>query len=158
MKGIHTYNLTLEWTGNRGSGTVDYRAYERSHLIQIEHKLDIAASSDSSFRGDNTKHNPEELLLASLSSCHMLWYLHLCSEAGIIVVEYVDNAKGTMVEDINGGGRFTEVVLNPIVSVTQASMIDQANALHEKANKMCFIANSVNFPVMHRPVCVVSEV
>lgn len=154
MKKQHNYIATVKWTGNKGKGTSNYREFERSHIVSIDSKPDILCSSDSAFRGDKTKYNPEELLVASLSSCHMLWYLHLCSEAGIIVTDYIDNATGTMIETSNGGGRFTEVVLNPIVMVNESSMIEKANELHKKANALCFIANSVNFEVEHNSTCV----
>lgn len=152
MTGQHNYNLTVKWTGNRGTGTSNYMAFDRSHLISIDNKTEISGSSDPAFRGDKTKHNPEDLLVASLASCHMLWYLHLCAEAKVIVVDYTDNATGIMVETLNGGGRFTEVTLNPIVTVTEGSMIEKANELHNKANELCFIANSVNFPVLHNAI------
>jgi organic hydroperoxide reductase OsmC/OhrA len=155
MKAIHTYNLTLQWTGNTGAGTSDYRQYERSHSVLIEHKAAILCSSDPAFRGDKTKHNPEELLVASLSSCHMLWYLHLCADHGIVVTDYVDHASGIMVETADSGGHFKEVTLHPLVTVAEASMMEQANALHHEANKLCFIANSCNFPVKHEAKCVV---
>lgn len=157
MNGKHQYQLTIQWTGNNGTGTSSYRAYERNHEIKAGEKIIIPASSDPSFRGDKTRYNPEELLVASLSSCHMLWYLHLCSEAGVIVTDYRDNATGTMVETSNGGGYFTEVILNPLVTVTENSMMEKANALHAKANELCFIANSVNFKVVHRPTCKLAD-
>jgi organic hydroperoxide reductase OsmC/OhrA len=147
----HHYKSTIQWTGNKGTGTDNYRNYERSHTISIENKYDILGSSDPAFRGDKTKHNPEDLFLSSLSACHMLWYLHLCSEAGIIVVDYIDNATGLMIETSNGGGQFTEVTLNPLVIVKENSMIDRANELHKRANELCFIANSVNFQIKHNP-------
>lgn len=153
MKGQHHYNLTIKWTGNTGSGTSHYREYERSHTISADQKADILGSSDPAFRGDKTRHNPEDLLVASLSSCHMLWYLHLCSEHGVVVVDYVDSATGIMQETADGGGYFTSVTLHPVVTVADASMIETANALHEKANKLCFIANSCNFPVEHQAEC-----
>jgi len=149
MKGQHTYNLTVKWTGNKGTGTSNYRAFERSHSIIIDSKTEILGSSDPAFLGDKTKHNPEDLLVASLSSCHMLWYLHLCAEAKVIVVNYVDNATGIMMETTYGCGHFKEVTLNPIVTVTDISIMEKANELHLKANELCFIANSVNFPVRH---------
>ena len=152
MNKQHQYQLTIQWTGNNGTGTSSYRAYERNHEISTENKPIIPASSDPSFRGDKTRYNPEELLVASLSSCHMLWYLHLCSEAGVIVTDYRDNATGTMVETADGGGFFSEVILNPVVTVAENSMIEKANALHAKANELCFIARSVNFKVVHNPV------
>jgi organic hydroperoxide reductase OsmC/OhrA len=154
MKGQHLYKATIKWTGNKGEGTANYKAYEREHIVSIENKADIIGSSDPAFRGDKTKHNPEELLVSSLSACHMLWYLHLCSEAGIIVTDYLDNATGIMTETSNGSGHFTEVTLNPTVTVADQSMISKANELHKKANELCFIANSVNFPVRHQPTAI----
>ena len=153
MNRQHNYTLTVKWTGNMGTGTSNYKAFERSHKIIVNNKVELLGSSDPAFRGDKTRHNPEELLVASLSSCHMLWYLHLCAETGVIVVDYVDNATGIMMETSNGGGHFTEVSLNPIVIVTEKSMVEMANELHKKANELCFIANSVNFPVYHNPTC-----
>lgn len=153
MQGQHNYSLTVTWTGNTGQGTSDYRKYERSHTVSIENKVDILGSSDPAFRGDKTRHNPEELLVASLSTCHMLWYLHLCAENGIVVTDYVDQAAGTMQENADGSGYFTEVTLKPITIVTDASMVEQALALHHRANQMCFIANSCNFPIQHLPEC-----
>ena len=155
MNGQHHYKASIQWTGNQGTGTDNYRNYERSHVIKIDNKTEILASSDPAFRGDKTKHNPEDLLVASLSSCHMLWYLHLCSEAGVIVIDYLDNSTGIMVETSNGGGQFSEVTLNPIVTVSEQNMIEKANSLHKKANELCFIANSVNFPVYHNSTVLV---
>ena len=149
----HHYTTRLVWTGNTGDGTKDYRSYQRNHVISIAGKPDIRGSSDPSFRGDATRYNPEELLLASLSACHMLWVLHLCAVAGIIVVEYTDAASGTLQETSDGGGRFTEATLHPIVTITDDSRINEMNDLHHRANKLCFIANSCNFPVRHEPVC-----
>ena len=153
MNKQHKYSLTTKWTGNTGTGTSAYKAYERAHQIQKENKPDLLLSSDPSFRGDTTRYNPEELLVASLSSCHMLWYLHLCSEAGVVVVDYVDHASGVMEETADGGGRFVEVILHPSVTVSDASMIEKANALHHRANELCFIANSMNFLVKHVATC-----
>jgi organic hydroperoxide reductase OsmC/OhrA len=153
MGAEHSYRLTIKWTGNKGVGTLNYNSYERSHSILVENKIDIPASSDPAFRGDNTKHNPEELLIASLSSCHMLWFLHLCAVNGIIVLDYTDHASGIMTETADGAGKFKEATLNPMVIVTENSMVEKANAIHKQANKLCFIANSVNFPVHHKPIC-----
>ena len=135
MNGQHNYAITIQWTGNTGEGTSGYRAYERSHTIIASNKTGITGSSDPAFRGDKTKYNPEELLVASLSACHMLSYLHLCAVAGVIITDYIDNATGTMVETSNGGGHFTEVTLNPIVTVAENSMFHKANDLHKKANE-----------------------
>ncbi len=155
MEKHHTYQTTVQWTGNKGQGTTGYRNYERDYTISFDGKSTIHGSSDPAFRGDRTKHNPEDLLLASIASCHMLWFLHLCSEAGVVVVDYSDHATGTMIETADGGGRFSSVTLCPVVTVTESSMVDKANELHRKANKLCFIANSLNFTVHHQPTCVV---
>ncbi len=132
---------------------MDYRSYDRSFSIAIPDKPELLGSSDSAFLGDKTKHNPEDLLISSISSCHMLWFLHLCAEAGITVLDYRDAATGTMAENTDGSGRFTEVVLHPVVLISDESQVEQANKLHEQANKMCFIANSCNFPIRHQPSC-----
>ena len=153
----HHYSISIKWTGNNGPGTTGYRSYERSHIIAGENKPDIPGSSDPDFRGDESRYSPEDLLVASLSSCHMLWYLHLCADNGIVVVSYEDHAKGIMIEESNGSGRFKEVVLNPVVTVSENSMIPMANELHKRANELCFIANSCKFPVHHQSVCQVSE-
>jgi len=152
MNQEHLYKLTTEWTGNRGNGTSGYTTYDRNYTVKVEHKNDLFCSSDPAFRGDKTLYNPEDFLISSLSACHMLWYLHLCSEAGVIVTDYKDNATGIMVETANGGGKFTEVTLNPIVTLTEPNMINKAIELHSKANELCFIANSVNFPIKHNPI------
>ena len=149
----HQYKTKLEWTGNEGSGTSSYKSYNRNHTIKVKGKYDeIKASSDPSFLGDETRFNPEELLLSSLSSCHMLWYLHLCSSKNIVVTEYLDSATGIMEEYENGSGKFVEVTLNPQVIVADSSMIELAEQLHVEANTMCFIANSCNFEVKHLPI------
>lgn len=149
----HQYQLTITWTGNTGSGTFDYRSYERAHTIKADNKPVIQASSDTAFRGDSTKYNPEELLLASISSCHMLWFLHLCAQHEIVVIDYTDKPTGVMVENPDGSGHFKEVVLHPVVKVSEAGMIDKTVDLHKKAHQLCFIANSLNFPVKHEPAC-----
>lgn len=148
----HRYQTNLKWTGNTGKGTESYRGYERSHTISVEGKPKIEASSDPSFRGDNSKYNPEEMFLASLSSCHMLWFLHLCSDASVVVLEYHDKASGTMEESEDGNGKFTEVILHPNVKVKEEWMREKLSDLHDKAHHFCFIANSVNFPVKHDAV------
>ena len=147
----HRYAVTTEWTGNLGEGTAGYRAYSRSHDIKATGKPVIAGSSDPAFRGDPGRYNPEDLLVASLSACHMLWYLHLCSAAKIVVMAYVDDAVGAMDEGADGGGRFSKVVLRPRVTIQLGADLDMAKRLHAEAHAKCFIANSVNFPVEHEP-------
>lgn len=147
----HHYPLTLTWTGNRGTGTSGVRDYARDHEIAIDGKPAIPGSSDPSFRGDPTRYNPEELLVASLSGCHMLWYLSECASAGVVVVDYVDRAEGFMTEDAQGGGRFTRVVLRPEVTLAPGSDLEAAKAKHHPAHEKCFIANSVNFPIEIEP-------
>ena len=147
----HCYTVQVRWTGNLGQGTSGYRAYERAHEISAGGKPIIPGSSDPAFRGNPSRYNPEELLVASLSACHMLWYLHLCADAKIVVTEYVDDASGTLVETPNGGGHFTSVVLKPTVTVKAGSDTTRAEQLHERAHDLCFIARSVNFPVRCAP-------
>ena len=151
MQREHTYSVSLVWTGNTGKGTSDYRSYARDHEINAPGKPPIYGSADPKFRGDPARYNPEELLVASLSACHMLSYLHLCAVSRIVVTDYQDDAKGIMVETEGGGGHFTQVTLRPAVKVTAGSDTDLALQLHEKAHHLCFIANSVNFPVVCQP-------
>ncbi|MFP5353959.1 MAG: OsmC family protein [Gemmatimonadota bacterium] len=147
----HRYTLDLTWTGNLGTGTATYRGYSRSHELSAPGKHPIACSSDPAFRGDATRYNPEELLVGSLSACHMLWYLHLCADAGVVLETYRDAAEGTMVVEADGGGRFTEVILRP--HGTYRDPVDPAliRQLHERAHALCFVANSMNFPVRVEP-------
>jgi organic hydroperoxide reductase OsmC/OhrA len=149
---MHTYTVTTTWTGNQGTGTSGYRDFSRDHALSAPGRPPLLASSDPSFRGDPTRWNPEQLLVAALSDCHMLWYLHLCAVGGVVVESYVDDAVGSMATEKSGAGQFTEVVLRPRVVVTSDEMVDKAISLHEKAHEMCFIARSVNFPVRHEPV------
>jgi organic hydroperoxide reductase OsmC/OhrA len=153
----HTYTATVLWTGNQGTGTSEYKAYSRNHIISAQGKKDIEGSSDPSFRGDKSRYSPEDLLLDSISACHMLWYLHVCAVNGVIVTAYEDNATAIMTEEKDGSGQFTEATLNPRVAVTHESMLLKANALHHEANKFCFIARSVKFPVHHKPTAFVKS-
>jgi organic hydroperoxide reductase OsmC/OhrA len=153
----HAYSVTVTWTGNTGTGASSYRGYERAHDIEILGKPAIRGSSDPAFRGDPARYNPEEMLVASLSACHMLWYLHLCSAEGIAVQAYQDVAEGVMIEDVDGGGRFKEVVLQPEITLPAGADQARADALHEAAHARCFIANSVNFPVRCEAVFLISE-
>lgn len=147
----HHYSIKTEWTGNLGGGTADFKTYSRNHVLSAVGKAaPISGSSDPSFRGDASRYNPEELLVSSLSACHMLWYLHLCAVNGVVVVDYLDQATGIMEERSDGSGRFLNVTLHPVVTVTDEQMTDKADALHADANRMCFIANSCNFPVTHQ--------
>jgi organic hydroperoxide reductase OsmC/OhrA len=152
----HSYAISIRWAGNTGKGTQSYSGYSRNHEIQSAGKLVIPGSSDPSFRGDRSRYNPEELLVASLSACHMLWYLHLCADSGIVVTGYEDDATGTMVETPNGGGRFQEVTLKPRVAVEPGADLERCRELHERAHHLCFIANSVNFPVHCQAETIVS--
>ena len=150
----HHYETTIAWTGNTGEGTATYRSYERNFTLTAPGKPEIAGSSDAAFRGDASRYNPEEMLLAALSSCHMLAYLHLCAVNEVVVVGYEDHAIGTMQEREGGSGAFTRVQLTPKVTISADSEADTAAALHHKAHELCFIANSVNFPVENAPVIV----
>lgn len=147
--GEHEYALTATWNGNLGGGTSGYRDYSRDVTLSVDGKPDVLASADKPFRGDPTRWNPEDMLLGALSECHLLSYLHACVTAGVVVVSYRDHATGVMREDGRSGGAFTEVLLRPEVVVAEPSMIERAELAHDSAHRMCFIANSVNFPVRH---------
>lgn len=155
MDSTHHYKLHMQWTGNRGTGTSHYRDYDRNHTIAFENKPELLASADPTFRGDPDRYNPEELLLAALSGCHMMSFLHVCVNVGVVVTAYEDHATGTMVLNSDGSGHFTEVTLNPVVTVAEAAMLEKMDELHHKANQLCFIANSVNFPVHHKATAII---
>lgn len=150
----HRYELTVQWQGNRGTGTSGYRDYGRQVLVSAGGKADILASADVPFRGDADRWNPEELLVAALAQCHMLSYLHSAVNHGVVVTDYRDTALGVM-EQVGQGGRFTSVVLRPVVTVADESMVETALAIHAEASANCFIAASVGFPVTHEPRAVV---
>lgn len=150
MSREHHYEVTVRWTGD--TGTTSYRDYARDHDVEAAGKPTLAGTVDPAFLGTADRWNPEDLLVASLSECHMLTYLALCAGAGVVVTAYADHASGVMQEDRAGGGRFTEVVLRPEVTVAAEEMREKATALHHDAHNRCFIANSVNFPVRHVPV------
>jgi|SRR5215471_3268231 organic hydroperoxide reductase OsmC/OhrA len=147
----HNYEVRVDWTGNNGDGTSAYNAYRRDHTIECQGKPVIFGSSDPAFLGNRARYNPEELLVAGLSSCHMLWYLHLCAQNKVIVQEYRDTASGVMKEEDDGSGRFLRVVLRPRIRLSAGSDRAKAFALHREAHRYCFLANSVNFPVDHEP-------
>jgi organic hydroperoxide reductase OsmC/OhrA len=155
MAEVHTYQTTVVWTGNRGTGTSGYRDYDRDHRLSSADLPVILGSADHAFHGDATRWNPELALLGALSQCHLLSYLHVCVMAGVVVTEYTDDATATMRQS-GIGGRFTEAVLHPHVTVASATMVDKAIALHHDAHSACFIASSVNFPVRHEPVVTVA--
>jgi organic hydroperoxide reductase OsmC/OhrA len=151
VRRTHRYAVTTTWTGNRGTGTSGYRDYSRDHEVAADGRPALAGSSDPVFRGDKARWNPELELVAALSQCHLMSYLHVCATAGVVVTAYEDHPSGTMAETDDGGGYFTEVTLRPQVTVADASMAAKARELHEDASAKCFIASSVNFPVRHEP-------
>jgi organic hydroperoxide reductase OsmC/OhrA len=148
----HRYRIVVEWSAGDGPGTTDYGSYSRDHAVTAENKRAIEASADSTYRGNAARYNPEELMLASVSACHMLWYLHLCATSKIVVREYRDEAFGTLELERDGSGRFTEVTLHPTIVVEPGTNVEKAIALHERAHELCFIARSVNFPIKLAPV------
>ena len=152
----HEYETETTWTGDRGDGTASFRGYDRLYDTVADGRPPIAGSSDPAFRGDAGRWNPELLLVAALSQCHLLWYLHRCAVSDVVVTGYRDRAAGVMTEDDDGGGRFEEVVLRPVVTVAEAGMVERAEALHGEAAARCFVAASVNFPVRHEPRTVVA--
>lgn len=143
----YSYHVNMVWTGNLGNGTSGYQVYDRSYVVSSPGKPEIKGTSDPAFRGDPNCWNPEEMLLASLSACHMLWYLHLCSVSKVKVLSYKDDPKGEMVVGSSGSGHFEAVRLYPEIEITEESSLDIASTLHEEAHKKCFISNSVNFPI-----------
>ncbi|QNE34202.1 OsmC family protein [Leifsonia shinshuensis] len=151
MKLEHRYAIDLQWTGNRGEGTNGYKAYGRDHTVSTEGKHPIEGSADRAFFGDTDRWNPEELLLAALSQCHMLSYLAEAARAGVVVVGYTDEATGVMVQTNDGGGHFTTATLRPKVTIADPAQAELAASLHAPASAKCFIAASVNFPVGHEP-------
>ncbi|WP_086475830.1 MULTISPECIES: OsmC family protein [Arenibacter] len=147
----HHYKTTVNWTGNKGNGTLSPN-FNRDHTISCQGKYaEISGSSDPAFSGDPTRYNPEDLFLSSISACHMLCYLHLCSVNNIEVITYTDHATGIMEETTKGSGKFLEVMLHPMVKISNPDMVDKANDLHHAAHEMCFIANSCNFKIEHSP-------
>jgi organic hydroperoxide reductase OsmC/OhrA len=155
MTKTHRYTVANRWTGNLGSGTSGYTAYSRNHELDAAAKSGpVLGSSDPAFRGDPSRYNPEELLVGALSACHMLVLLHLCADAGIVVIDYSDQAEGEMTEHADGSGEFTRVILRPRMIITDAARIADAVSLHHRAHELCFIARSVTFPVEHEPTVI----
>jgi organic hydroperoxide reductase OsmC/OhrA len=146
MAHMHHFSARLTWTGAAKGATSSYESYSRDHLIEVPGKPLLPGSADAVFRGDSSRHNPEDLLVASLAACHMLTYLAEAARAGVHVVAYADDASGTM-QLHNGKMRFTEVSLRPQVVIATDSDLAQAKRLHQQAHEDCFIANSVNFPI-----------
>jgi organic hydroperoxide reductase OsmC/OhrA len=154
--GEHRYKVTVEWIGNKGTGTSGYRDYSRDHVIRSGSKPDIAGSSDAAFLGDAARWNPEDLVVAATSTCHQLWYLHLCADAGIAVLAYADEAQGTMLDSAEQG-RFTQIVLRPRVTIRAGDDHELAERLHHAAHEKCYVANSVNFPILCEPTIEVAS-
>jgi organic hydroperoxide reductase OsmC/OhrA len=154
MDADHQFLASLTWTGNRGTGTSGARAYGREHVLSVEGKPDIHGSAARVFHGDLDRWNPEEMLIGALAQCHLLSYLYVAVQNGIVVESYEDAAEGTLVTTSDGGGRIREVVLHPVVTISAGDPA-RAAALHAEANRLCFIASSVNFPVRHEPTIVV---
>lgn len=153
----HSYSSHISWTGNLGKGTSGYRSYARTWDISVAGKETIHCSNDPILGGDPCKMNPEDLLISSLSACHMLWYLHLASDAGITVMDYEDSpvAKGEVLK--NGAGRFISAILKPKITVVADTDINAATAIHHEIHKVCFIARSVNFPVSYEPEFIICK-
>lgn len=147
----HRYSVDVRWTGNLGDGTASYRGYRRSHELSAPGKAPIAGSSDPAFRGEADRYNPEELLVGALSACHMLWFLHQCADAGVVLETYEDSPEGVLEEAADGGGRFVEVVLRPRTTVRGDVAPALLRQLHERSHALCYVANSMNFPVRVEP-------
>jgi organic hydroperoxide reductase OsmC/OhrA len=147
----HSYEVTVCWTGNRGTGTSGYRDYGREHEVTATGLPRLLGSADPTFHGDRDRWNPEQLLLTALVQCHMLSYLHVAVNNGITVVSYRDTATATLVLNPDGSGQFTSVTLKPQLVITDPAQLELATKLHHEASQKCFIARSVNFPVLHEP-------
>lgn len=147
----HEYPSRIVWTGNRGQGTANYRAYDRTWDVAIPGKAAIHCSNDPLLGGDPSKMNPEDLLISALSACHMLWYLHYASDAGIVVTQYEDTPLGIGEVAKGGAGRFTSAILRPHITVSEGTNIEAATAIHDRIHDVCFIARSVNFPISYEP-------
>ncbi len=157
MPHLHHYKITTTWAGNGNTGTSNVRTYDRSHSVEIDDKPVLQLTTDNAAVGDKTKLNPEDLLVSAISSCHMLSYLYVCSLAGVVIMAYTDHATGTMIDHGHDGGHFQEVTLNPVVTIANASMIEQAIELHHEAHRVCYIAASVNFEVKCNAACNVAD-
>lgn len=153
----HEYTSTVVWTGNRGEGTINYRGYDRTWDIAIAGKEVVHCSNDPLLGGDPSKMNPEDLLISALSACHMLWYLHYASDAGIVVTSYIDRPVGFGVVEKGGAGQFTKAVLRPEITIRSGSDIETATAIHHRIHSVCFVARSVNFPVSYEPEFVIAD-
>ncbi|MCU1632013.1 MAG: peroxiredoxin [Micrococcaceae bacterium] len=147
----HHYSARLRWTGNHGSGTAGYRSYSRDHQIEVDGPGLLLGTADPTFHGSRDRWNPEQLLLTAVAQCHMLSYLHVAVTAGVIVTAYTDTPTGTMRLNRDGSGEFTGIVLRPHVEVDDAGQVALADSLHAEANRLCFIARSISFPVLHQP-------
>jgi organic hydroperoxide reductase OsmC/OhrA len=150
---LHHYNIKSTWTGNTGSGTINVKGYSRAHTVENAGKQNLELTTDNKHVGEPNKLNPEDLLVTAVASCHMLSYLYVCSLKGVVITSYVDESTGLMKEEDAGGGQFVEVVLKPRMTVADASMVDKAISLHHDAHEICYIANSVNFPIRIEAVC-----
>jgi organic hydroperoxide reductase OsmC/OhrA len=152
----HRFETTTRWTGNLGTGTSAYTAYSRNHEISAVGKATRIEGSSAVKAGDHSRYNPEEMLVGALSACHMMWVLHLCSSAGIVITEYTDEAFGEMAEHADGSGEFTRVVLQPRMAITDPTRVEEAKSIHGRAHQVCCLARSMNFPVEHDPVVTVA--
>jgi organic hydroperoxide reductase OsmC/OhrA len=148
---LHSYSARIRWTGNLGSGTSGYRSYSRDHEIEVEGPGSLAGTADPTFHGSRDRWNPEQLLLTAVAQCHMLSYLHVAVKAGVVVTGYRDSATGTLRLNRDGSGEFTGILLRPHVELEDAGQGALADSLHAEANRLCFIARSVNFPIHHEP-------
>ncbi|MBU2927368.1 OsmC family protein [Winogradskyella psychrotolerans] len=153
----HTFKSQVNWTINEGGSTTNPRTFSRNHNVTIANKVaDLQVSAAKPFRGDDSLFNPEDLLLSALTSCHMMSYLYVCAQHHIEVLSYTDASEGDLEVKANGSGSFTTVRLQPRVTIKDESQKDLALRLHTKANELCFIANSCNFLISHKPTIVVA--
>ena len=151
----HEFRVAIQWTGNLGTGTSGYASYSRNHELSAPGKSTRIEGSSAVARGDHSRYNPEELLVGALSACHMMWVLHLCADAGIVITEYADAPVGEMAEHPDGSGEFTRVVLKPRMVIADVARVEEAQAMHARDHHVCCLARSMNFPVENQPTVTV---
>ena len=151
------FKVLTKWSSINKEDSLNTFSNLKTHRTYIENKEPLIISADKSFKGDKTKHNPEDLFLSALSSCHMMSYMYLCDKNNISLLNYTDEALGTLLVNEDGSGSFNSIVLYPIVTILDKNKIDLALSLHKEANRLCFIANSCKVPIVHKPQILIAK-
>ncbi len=140
------FKVQAKWSSKNA---LDVSINGKTHQVFIDDKSPLTVSAAKAFKGDETKYNPEDLLLSALASCHMMSYFYVCAQNGIELIDYKDEAVGVLELKADGSGAFTSVVLNPVVTISKSEMIDKAVSLHKEAHSICFIAHPCNVLISH---------